>query len=357
MNRKHFELLEALQYADDTFVETAGQPWNGKKKRILESAGVRAACMLLVAAAGLGGIFHEQVAAAISSFTTQIAQWLGNENDLRPYTEVINEKQTENGVTMTLREVLIDASSINAAIDVSWEDGVVTGRPWMYYGAIYVNGEYVDTLMLRSYEMEAEGQYVLSAPYQEGAVPQEIENAELMIRFVQTQEDNTIDGIADFNFAFETSGENIREQIRVLPVDRTLKTEDGLVFHVQDIAYTEASARVHVQMEGEPRTFYGEGEERYSEIHYRLDMTDDKGNRMLFEAVDYDEETGALVLDCAYGTPTVDTAEYLDIELVEYSTVPVSAIGEEPSGEEIAEQFPDGLSKILDETRLPLKTE
>lgn len=157
MSQKHFELLEALQCADDVFVDAAGKDWEQKKRPYFRRAGIRAACMLLIAAAGLGGVFHKQVAEAISSFTTRLAEWMGNDNDLRQYTEVVDETQTKDGVSMTLKEVLIDASNIRAAVEVSWEDGIVTGHPWLYYGAIYINGEYVDTLMLKNYETEEEG--------------------------------------------------------------------------------------------------------------------------------------------------------------------------------------------------------
>lgn len=354
MSQKHFELLEALQCADDVFVDAAGKDWEQKKRPYFRRAGIRAACMLLIAAAGLGGVFHKQVAEAISSFTTRLAEWMGNDNDLRQYTEVVDETQTKDGVSMTLKEVLIDASNIRAAVEVSWEDGIVTGHPWLYYGAIYINGEYVDTLMLKNYETEEEGQYVLLAPYEEGAIPQEINDVTLMIRFVQSQEDGTVDGLADFTFAFETTKESIMEQTATLSINRTLKTED-LIFHVQDMTYTDASARIRVQMEGDPRTFCGEGDDQYTEINYFLCLTDEQENWLEFDAVDYDEETGMLVLDMDCGTPAVDTASYFDIELCRCYPIEVSEVGEEPSAEALQEQYPGGLPGYLDKVRLELK--
>lgn len=94
MNRERYGLLDALQYADEQMIYEAGQPWTKKKKKLWDSPGMRAACVLLVAVIGITGVFHEQTAAAISMISAYLSAYLGNDRDLSSYTEVINQTQT-----------------------------------------------------------------------------------------------------------------------------------------------------------------------------------------------------------------------------------------------------------------------
>lgn len=74
--------------------------------RLWKSAAGRAACAAVVVLLGLSCIFRNEVRAAIQEFSTLIGKALGLTEDLTPYAEMLNMKQTKDGISVTLKEAI-----------------------------------------------------------------------------------------------------------------------------------------------------------------------------------------------------------------------------------------------------------
>ena len=70
---------------------------------------------------GLCLAFHDQVYAAVSRFTTMIAEILQISNDLEPYTGVINTTQEKDGISITLNEVILTNNSLLVSVNLDAE--------------------------------------------------------------------------------------------------------------------------------------------------------------------------------------------------------------------------------------------
>lgn len=105
---KEFDFSKEFGNIDEKLIAEAGKPWTIRKNRILglysrKIAGAAAVIMICIALAG-----NSHVQAALREFTTKIGEILSFTKDLSSYTEIINQTQTQNGVSLTLNEVILD---------------------------------------------------------------------------------------------------------------------------------------------------------------------------------------------------------------------------------------------------------
>lgn len=331
MREERYGLLDAMQYVDEGMIYEAGQPWIGEKKKGLVSWGTRAACVLLVAVMGITGIFHEQVAAAISKFTSYLSEWLGNERNLLPYTEVLDQSQTDNGVSMTLKEVILDGNRMLVSVETDFEEeekrAVDFECLWAYIGAVWINGEYMDSLDIIGSQTENPNQYIMGYSFEEGAVPDDMSEVKLLTYLANTNEDGMNEPVAEFTFSFAVTKEQLQAETAVIPIDVDMKTEEGITLHLEDLVYTDISSRIRVSCSDDPRIWYGEGEGRWYDIPYSLEIEDDQNNRMAYYPVGnyYEEEAPSEILyESDWGTPPAADAGYLKIRLYKQEYAPYS---------------------------------
>ena len=72
------------------------------------------------------GFYHSagnsHVQAAVKEFTTKIGELMGFSKDLSAYTEVINQVQTKNGISLTINEVILDNYSLIVSVKPDYEE-------------------------------------------------------------------------------------------------------------------------------------------------------------------------------------------------------------------------------------------
>lgn len=356
MREERYGLLDVLQHADEQMVYEAGKPWMGEKKKGLASWGTRAACVLLVAVIGLTGIFHGQAAAAISRFTTYLSEWLGNERNLLPYTEVVNQSQTNNGVSMTLREVIVDENRMLVSVETAFEEEsqkeVDFEDLWGYIGAVWINGAYMDSVNIIGSQTEDPNRYVMEYFFEEGTLPAEISEVKLLVSLAKANEDGRNEPVAEFTFAFTAAGDQLRAETAVIPIDVDMKTEEGITLHLQDLAYTDIGGRLSVRCSADPRVWYEEGEIRWYDIPYRLVIEDDQDHVMFYCPVsnlDEDEEVREIIFDSDWGTPPAADARYLKIRLYRQECTPYSEAAEmkQEDEEDYIPEFPQQIGEEI----------
>lgn len=331
MNEKRY-LLEILQQTDEEMIYQAGQPWkkNSRGRAFAGHTGVWAACALLTVTAAVGGVFHKQVAAAIQEFRTQIALLMNNEKDFSSYTEILDQTQTVNGISMTLKEFILNDNRMTAMVEAHREDGqeLPTDQAFVYLGSLTLDGEWMDGIMGVNSDM-GDGQYLIEENYEDGRIPEEVSAVELVVQYAEksTEEERMWESAATFTFKFKASRKDLTQQMKVIPLDFDLEMSDGLKFHFKELESSSSVSRVRAVCSKDPRT-YGENDqgETYDFLEYSLNIEDDSGNVMSYDALRYDETTGEIFFDSTYGTPPDADAASLDVQLYKQAGIPVDAL-------------------------------
>lgn len=83
MKKDEYSFLELFGNIDDEYIVQALQPWKRQTRRyMVYHIGRKAVCLAFIVMLGLCLAFHDQVYAAVSRFTTMIAEILQISNDL-----------------------------------------------------------------------------------------------------------------------------------------------------------------------------------------------------------------------------------------------------------------------------------
>lgn len=318
MREDRFKFLEAMGNIDDELIYQSCQPWQKKRdSRILGFHPAKAAvCAVLVLTLCLTGIFHPQVKAAIRHFTTKIAEIMGVSNDLLPYTDIIGASQTEEGVTVTLEEVILAENHLYTAFRIDWEDGLELGKdmqsPDIGIGHdTKFNGVEIATVSSEIWipEMEAgsgNSQNVLAAfVYNDDSLPYDISEIELEMQVFLTA-DWQGEGIP-FTFHFSTSKEELQKDTFSMTVDYELKASGGAALRLQKFQFNQ----VFSQISARPNDILNE---KMFERNYILQGTDSVGNPLRYEMSGGLEDN--LIFGCVGKLPSADS-EWIELQLYE----------------------------------------
>lgn len=318
MREDRFKFLEAMGNIDDELIYQSCQPWQKKRGSKMLAFHPRkvAVCAVLLLALCLTGIFHPQVKAAIRHFTTKIAEIMGVSNDLLPYTDIIGASQTEEGVTVTLEEVILAENHLYTAFRIDWEDGLELGKdmqsPDIGIGHdTKFNGVEIATVSSEIWmpEMEAgsgNSQNVLAAfVYNDDSLPYDISEVELEMQVFLTT-DWQSEGIP-FTFHFSTSKEELQKDTFSMTVDYELKASGGAALRLQKFQFNQ----VFSQISARPNDIFNE---KMFEKNYILQGTDSVGNPIRYEMSGGLEDN--LIFGCVGKLPSADS-EWIELQLYE----------------------------------------
>ena len=154
MKKEELAFLELFGDIEESYVDSALQPWKqrGGQQRIYH-LGRKVACLAFIVMLGFCLAFHDQVYAAIKRFTTMIGEQLMLGKDLTDYTEFIEQTQTKNGITLTLKELILDEKEMllafhiedptgtfnEMAVGVNPEKTRINGKRYNFSDQIYSN--------------------------------------------------------------------------------------------------------------------------------------------------------------------------------------------------------------------------
>ena len=210
MKKDEYSFLELFGNIDDEYIVQALQPWKRQTRRyMVYHIGRKAVCLAFIVMLGLCLAFHDQVHAAVSRFTTMIAEILQISNDLEPYTDVINTTQEKDGISITLNEVILTNNSLLVSVNLDAETeydgiGISVGE------SIKINGREYACDSSRVYQKqnleEKKHQYVVEWIYDEG-VPL-TKKADIELGIVVHKQIEDMDG-ETFTFAFSASKEEL----------------------------------------------------------------------------------------------------------------------------------------------------
>ena len=105
---KKFDFSKEFGNIDPKYIEEAEREWSEKKenRRPKGWSKVAAACVIVT----LGSVIfsNPHIQAAIKNITLSIGETLGFPKGIESYTEVLNTSKEDKGITVTLKEVVLD---------------------------------------------------------------------------------------------------------------------------------------------------------------------------------------------------------------------------------------------------------
>ena len=139
--KKEFDFSREFGEIDEKLVESAGREWKKKKYYVFQLysrkiAGIAILVMFCIVAAN-----NSKVQAAVKEFTTKIGEALGFTKDLSSYTEIIDQTQTKNGISLTLKEVILDDRVLMVSVHADFGEEN-EGSLWVNDEKTLINGQW-----------------------------------------------------------------------------------------------------------------------------------------------------------------------------------------------------------------------
>ena len=119
---KKFDFSKEFGKIDPKYITEAEGEWKEEKKSWMPGvwSKVAAACAIVTAASVI--FSNPAVQAAMKNLTLSIGETLGLSKGIENYTEILNTSQTDNGITVTLKEVVLDDGVLLAKVHAEKAD-------------------------------------------------------------------------------------------------------------------------------------------------------------------------------------------------------------------------------------------
>lgn len=306
---KKFDFSKEFGNIDPKYISEAEGEWKGKKKIWTPSflSKMAAACVLLTLIATV--LSNPKVQAAIKNLALSIGETLGFQKEIESYTEVLNMSQTDHGVTVNIKEVVLDEGvllfRVHAEIDNSEENeqGKSAGISSFKNTGITIdmdkttiNGQKLDEYMNAEYSpysvddlLEAdadrdEKEYDCVQEYRFHAPTDLGENPEVhLVLSTFDYDDWQMNALAEFTFDFNISREKILKQTTNKELENiSVETEEGTVI-LKDIFLNKLQSSISADVP----------EKLFQKYDVELRGKDSKGNKARYELKD-DAETEAI---------------------------------------------------------------
>ncbi len=229
MSKKDIVPIELLNDLDDQLIVQTDTVWENmkmtskKKKTFWKNSMVKAACMLLVIMSV--SMIHPGMRAVMANTFSKLGSLLGIRENIAEYTEIINQSQSKNGITVSLEEVVRIDNSMAFLIDMSWDDTVVLSevleKPEIYYPRnIKYNGEEIVAESGNYAEGNIEtdeknkARFVNCYNYCDGALPDQIKTIQLEMDVYKTQTLEMNEEPTHFEFKFSVSNSELTQHIK-----------------------------------------------------------------------------------------------------------------------------------------------
>ena len=105
---KRFDFSKEFGNIDPKYIREAEGEWKGKKRVWTPSfwSKLAAACVILALISTV--LSNPKVQAAIKNFALSIGETLGFQKEIESYTEILNMSQTDHGIIVNIKEVVLD---------------------------------------------------------------------------------------------------------------------------------------------------------------------------------------------------------------------------------------------------------
>ena len=259
-----YEIIEMTKIEKETAKRNFRKVLKGKnnyKKYVSIAAGV-------IVCIGLIGVsFNGNVYAGIKNIASDIASYLGIENNLESYKTIVGQSVTDRGITITLDEVLIDADELIVSSTATSE--LATSDIGIFSdGTIKINGKEIfygssgSSKMLDEYTSQTVMGY-----HVEGIDLKEDLDVEIIFDSVFL-EGKEIKG--KWKFQFKTNGEELAAHTVEIPIEASFQLPNDCNIQLKKYTNNVIGPKLYFDIEGD------------MEYNIELRGKDDIGNPVIF---------------------------------------------------------------------------
>lgn len=254
--KKQFDFSEEFGKIDETLVAEAGKPWTVEKSNILKLYRwkiVQAAAIILIFTAAAGNSY---VQAAVKKFTTKIGEIFWFSKDLSTYTEIINQTQTKNGISLTINEVILDDYSLIVSVKPDYGERKEAPYLWINDEKTLINGQRYQSISntvgggidLEAFESnEIDTETVLAQEYDDMDLPDGEIEVHLVLEAgerVPIFQENRSETIAEFVYDFTISAEQLKAQTVQKEVNMEVPGGDGHSLILKELVMNDLRSRI-----------------------------------------------------------------------------------------------------------------
>ena len=298
---KKFDFSKEFGNIDPKYIEEAEREWSEKKenRRLKGWSKAAAACVIVT----LGSVIfsNPHIQAAIKNITLSIGETLGFPKSIESYTEVLNSSKEDKGITVTLKEVVLDNgvlltkvhaektssgqkgtddvqdawSFANTQLDIDYQKTTINGQKIEEYESGHYL-PYSDKDLLNTGLDENVYDAVLESRF---SLDEDLgENPEIHLVLGAYQNENLgEDYFAEFEFDFSIPhAELMKQTVHKKLEGVSVKTEEGTV-KLTDFSMNKLQSIIKAEIPEELE------EKLYNGNEMMLMGTDSKGNQVQYE--------------------------------------------------------------------------
>lgn len=291
---KKFDFSKEFGNIDSKYISEAEEEWKGKKNIWTPTFLSRAAAACVIVALGSVIFSNPKVQAAMKNLTLSIEETLGFPKSIASYTEVLNTSQTDKGITVTLKEVVLDDGVLlakvhaektdsnqeeltfaNTQIAIDDQKTTINGQKLNEYGSgsylPYSEEDLLNTgLDENVYDAVLESRFTIDGDLGE--------NPEVHLVLGAYRDENlSEDYLADFAFDFSIShGELMKQTVHKKLEDISIETDEGTI-KLTDFSMNKLQSTITAEIPEELQ------EKLYNNYEMILHGTDSKGNQVQYE--------------------------------------------------------------------------
>ena len=327
---KEFDFAKEFGSIDEELVESAGKEWAGQKHSVFQLYSRRIACAALILVLGFAVASNSRIQAAVKGVTTKIGEMLGYTKDLSSYTEIMNQTQTQNGVTLTLKEVIVDDRVLMVSV---YTDSTIDGEApslWLNEEETLINDKHYrvyDSMTGWGRNPEESGNIILTNTYEEQILP----DGDVKVHLVLEAGESIpfpkpeFKSVAEFVYDFVINTEELKAQTIHQNLDITVSGPGEKTLQLQELTMNDLYCRILA-------TGVAWDDEWVNEYNLKLKGTDSLGNPVSFDGMGFlsgkemrfvsdfwgNYEWGMVIDENDFRVPVPDkNCDYLDLQLYE----------------------------------------
>ena len=298
---KKFDFSKEFGNIDPKYIEEAEREWSEKKENRRPKGWSKAAAACVIVTLGSVIFSNPHIQAAIKNITLSIGETLGFPKSIESYTEVLNTSKEDKGITVTLKEVVLDngilLTKVHAEKTSSGQKGTDDVQDAWSLANTQLDIDYQKTTINgQKIEEDEKGHYL---PYSEedlliSGLDENVYDAVLESRFstdgdlgenpevhlvlgAYRDENLGEDYFAEFEFDFSIPHEELMKQtVHKKLEDVSIETDEGTI-KLTDFSMNKLQSTMTAEIPEEL------AEKLYNNYEMILVGTDSKGNQVQYE--------------------------------------------------------------------------
>ncbi len=258
-----------------------------------------AAAVFLVGVGVIGVGYSQNTYGDISNIFHTIGQSLGIVESLEKYSTVINQSVEDQGITVTLKEVILDQDEILYSYSTVFEEALGDSHTSMS-GNVFINGRMAVSggtgTSVRSDDYTVEEVQIDTL---DGIDTKEEMNIKIAFTSVWI---NGEERKGNWAFEFRASGEDLMADTKAFMLDNTISLEDGSMITLQKMTVNKIGPKIYFEQNSE-------------NFLYQMELRgeDNLGNPVVFYIASVQDGSGVFKLETIDNGPLCKEAESLTL--------------------------------------------